>query len=340
MGSLIGIAGASGYAGGELVRLVDGHPGLELGYLAAHSRAGQRLGSVHPHLAGPERVLQPFDVDAMGHLDLVFLALPHGKSAEPAMALIQRGIRVVDVGSDFRLDTPARYLEAYGAEHAYPSELGMWAFGIPELFRGSIGGSSQVAVPGCYPTSVTLALGPLLAAGAVEPTGLTVSSLSGPSGAGRSLTPDLLFGSVAESVKPYGVLTHRHRPEMERALEALCDTKVELTFTPHLVPIQRGLLSTCHATMTGTVDPVAVIAKAYADEPFVVVRDDPPHTSWVAGSNRCMVSVHADGRTGGVIVVAALDNLLKGASGQALQCANLMLGLGETVGLPIEGWMP
>ena len=340
METLIGIAGVSGYVGGELVRLVDGHPRLELAYLAAHSRAGQALGSVHPHLAGSDRVLQPFDVEAMSDLDLVFLALPHGKSTLPAISLTERGLRVVDVGSDFRLDTPARYVEAYAADHEDPSELGQWAYGLPELFRDSIDRASKVAVPGCYPTSVAIALGPLLAAGAIEPTGLVVSSLSGVSGAGRALLPELLFGALAESVKAYNVFTHRHRPEMERALEALCGVAVELTFTPHLVPIQRGLVSTCYGTMTGTVDPLAVIAEAYSGEPFVSVLDNPPHTNWVAGSNRCMLSVHTDERTGSVIVVAALDNLLKGASGQALQCANLMLGFNETDGLPIEGWMP
>ena len=340
MGALIGIAGSSGYAGGELVRLVDDHPDLELEYLAAHSKAGERLGSVHPHLGGSDRVLQAFDADALGQMDLVFLALPHGASADPAMALLARGARVVDLGSDFRLDSVDRYLEAYESEHPHPGELGGWPYGLPELFRDDISGTDRVAVPGCYPTSVALALGPLLAAGAIEPVGLTVTSLSGVSGAGRSLKPGLLFGAVAESVKAYGVFTHRHRPEMERALEGLTDDGVQLTFTPHLVPMQRGLLSTCHATVTGTVDPLAVLKDAYADEPFVEVVDEPPNTSWVAGSNRCLMSVHTDERTGSVIVTSAIDNLLKGAAGQAVQCANLMLGFDETTGLPSTGWMP
>ncbi len=340
MAVTVGIAGASGYAGGELVRLVDAHPDMELAYLAAHSRAGEHLGSVHPQLSGGDRLLQELDLDALGSLDLVFLALPHGKSADPAMGLLARGARVVDIGSDFRLDSPQRYLEAYGTEHGHPGQLGSWPYGLPEVFRGDLVGADRVAVPGCYPTSVTLALAPLLAAGAVEPAGLTVASLSGVSGAGRSLKADLLFGAVAESVKAYGVFTHRHRPEMERALDAVAGTEVTLTFTPHLVPMQRGLLSTCHATMTGTADPVGVLAAAYANEPFVAVVDEPPHTSWVAGSNRALLSVHPDERTGTVIVVSAIDNLLKGAAGQAVQCANLMLGIGETTGLPLEGWMP
>ncbi len=340
VGTSIGIAGASGYAGGELVRLVDAHPDLDLASMTAHSRAGRRLDEVHPHLSGGDRILDDFEVDAMAELDLVFLALPHGASALPAMALLEHGTRVVDIGSDFRLDSPDRYVEAYGSEHPYPHQLGVWAYGLPELFRSAISGADRVAVPGCYPTSVTLALAPLLGAGAIEPGGLIVSSLSGVSGAGRSLKPDLLFGAVAESVKAYGVFTHRHRPEMERALEAVAGPGVALTFTPHLVPMQRGLLSTCHATLTGAADPVEVLADAYEGEPFVSVVGEPPHTSWVAGSNRALLSVHTDERTGSVIVVSAIDNLLKGAAGQAVQCANLMLGLDETAGLPTEGWMP
>ncbi|MFQ5555240.1 MAG: N-acetyl-gamma-glutamyl-phosphate reductase [Acidimicrobiia bacterium] len=340
MGYTIGIAGASGYAGGELVRLVDAHPALDLGYLAAHSRVGDPLGLVHPQLSGGERVMAPLDPDAMSHLDLVFLALPHGASADPAMALLDRGVRVVDLGSDFRLDTPERYCEAYGSDHPFPDQLGAWPFGVPELFGGDLAGADRVAVPGCYPTSVALALAPLLASGVVEPAGIVVSSMSGVSGAGRSVRADLLFGAVAESVTAYGVLTHRHRPEMERALEAACGENVEVTFTPHLVPMQRGLLSTCHAKSTGAGDAAAVLQAAYAGSPFVRVVPEPPHTSWVVGSNRCFLSAHADDRTGSVIVVSAIDNLLKGAAGQAVQCANVMLGLPGAEGLPTEGWMP
>jgi N-acetyl-gamma-glutamyl-phosphate reductase len=341
VGIRIGIAGASGYAGGELIRLVDGHPDLEVGSVTAHSRAGETLGAVHPHLSGRGRVLGEFDVAEMARMDLVFLALPHGASAAPAMDLLAAGVPVVDIGSDFRLDTPERYLEAYGADHPYPEQLGAWAFGLPELFSAEIAAANRVAVPGCYPTSVALALGPLVAAGAVDASDLVVTSMSGVSGAGRSLRQDLLFGAVAESVRAYGVFTHRHRPEMERVLEAMAgEQRVRVSFTPHLVPIQRGLLSTCHAALTGTADPLEVLAAAYAAAPFVRVGVEPPRTAWVAGSNRCLLSVHADERTGKVIVLSAIDNLVKGASGQALQCANLMLGLPETSGLDAAGWMP
>ncbi len=340
MGAIVGIAGASGYAGGELIRIVDAHPELEAARLAAHARAGEPLGVVHPHLDGGDRRLEALDTAAMAHLDLVFLALPHGASTEPAMELVDAGVRVVDLGSDFRLDSADRYAAAYGAEHRRPDQLGRWAYGLPELLADEIAVSDRVAAPGCYPTSVILALAPLLAASAIEPSGIVVSSVSGVSGAGRALRDDLLFGAVAEGVRAYGVLTHRHRPEMEQGLEVVAGGRVEITFTPHLVPIQRGLLSTCHATMTGSADPARLLEAAYADAPFVTMSDEPPHTSWVAGSNRCILSVHADERTGRVIVLSAIDNLVKGAAGQAVQCANLMLGLEETAGLTTTGWMP
>lgn len=340
MGVSVGVAGASGYAGGELVRIIDAHPSLDLVYLAAHSRAGETLGAAHPQLRGGDRVMLPLDPEAMSECDLVFLALPHGASSEPAMALIEQGGRVVDLGSDFRMDTPARYLEAYGVAHPRPDQLGAWPYGLPELFAEEISSGNRVAVPGCYPTSVALALAPLLRVGAIDPKGIVISSMSSVSGAGRSVRKDLLFGEVAESVKAYGVLTHRHRPEMERALDAAAGRATEVTFTPHLVPMQRGLLSTCHAMMTPGADPVGALVDAYAESPFVDVVDTPPQTSWVGGSNRCLLSVHPDPRTGHVIVVSAIDNLVKGAAGQAVQCANLMLGLSEATGLPTQGWMP
>ncbi|MCP3859512.1 MAG: N-acetyl-gamma-glutamyl-phosphate reductase, partial [Phycisphaeraceae bacterium] len=239
--------GSSGYAGGELIRLVDGHPDLEVTYLGAHTAAGKDLSAVHPHLRAGDRVLQPNDPAAAADVDLAFLALPHGASAEPAMALLDRGIAVVDIGSDFRLDTPDRYGAAYESDHPYPDELGRWAYGLPELFRGEIAGSDRAAVPGCYPTSAILPIAPVLAAGLVEPAGIIADSMSGVSGAGRGVHPDLHFGAVDESVKAYKVLTHRHRPEIERALDKVGSAPVEVVFTPHLVPMQRGILTTVYA---------------------------------------------------------------------------------------------
>jgi N-acetyl-gamma-glutamyl-phosphate reductase len=342
MGQRIAILGASGYAGGELVRLVDGHPDLELAYLGGHSSAGSRLGDLHPQLSGGDRLIGPLDGEDAGEVDLAFLALPHGASAEPAVALRRRGVKVVDLGSDFRLSSPDLYLEAYGSPHPHPDQLGEWVYGLPELFADAVAASEQVAAPGCYPTSATLALAPLLAAGLIEPH-VIVSSMSGVSGAGRGMKESLMFGAVAEGVAAYSVLTHRHRPEIEQALAQASGSAATVVFTPHLVPMQRGLLSTCHATVLAGVDQDVVVdclRTAYAGAPFVEVIDSPPQTRWVVGSNRCLLSAHVDPRTGTAIVIAAIDNLVKGAAGQAVQCANLMFGLPEAQGLTMDGWMP
>ena len=343
MSRSIAIFGSSGYAGGELIRLVDGHPDLEIAYLGAHSSAGRNLGAVHPHLRGGERLLESNDASAAPAVDLAFLALPHGSSAEPAMTLLERGVAVVDIGSDFRLDTAERYLSAYGVEHPYPEQLGHWVYGLPEMNRDAISGTDRVAMAGCYPTSAILPLAPVLGAGLVEPTGIIVDSMSGVSGAGRGVHPNLHFGAVEESVKAYTVLAHRHQPEMERALDQVADAPTQLIFTPHLVPMQRGILSTVYArgvpgtTLEGV---VAALEAAYGQEPFVSLVEGSPETKWVTGSNRALISAHFDGRTGTVVLISAIDNLIKGAAGQAVQVANLMLGVDETAGLPMEGWMP
>ncbi len=335
------IYGASGYSGGELIRLVDGHPEFDVAYLGAHATAGSELGEVHPHLPGGDRRLGTLDPDAASGVDLAFIALPPGASAELAVRLLRAGVAVVDLGSDFRMDTPARYESAYPDPHPHPEELGTWAYGLPELFRSQIAVTRKTAAPGCYPTSVVLALAPLLRAGVVAPDGIVVNSVSGVSGAGRSVKASLTFGAVAESVRPYGINTHRHRPEMERALEAATGIAASIVFTPHLVPMQRGLLSTITARLTGSgAAAVTALRGAYTGEAFVDVVDEPPQTRWTIGSNRCLISVHPDERSGTVVVVATLDNLVKGAAGQAVQCANLMMGLAETSGLGAAGWMP
>ena len=339
----IAVFGASGYAGGELIRLVDDHPGLEVAYLGAHSKAGATLGSVHPHLTGGDRELGSIDPAAVADVDLAFLAMPHGASAEPAMALLGHGVKVADLGSDFRLDSSSRYEAAYGSPHPYPQELGNWPYGLPELFAKDLAGTDRVAVPGCYPTSALLALGPLFAAGLVEGERVVVDSVSGVSGAGRGAKENLMFGAVDEGVAAYGVLTHRHRPEMEQGLAAVGAAEPTIIFTPHLAPMQRGILSTCYVPAALGVDLQAVretLEAAYADAPFVDVVDGLPNTRWVVGTNKALISPHYDHRTNTVIVISAIDNLLKGAAGQAIQCANLMLGLEETAGLPMAGWMP
>ena len=337
------ILGASGYAGGELIRFLDNHPGFEVVFLGAKTSAGRSLSSVHPHLSGGTRILEEFNADAVGSADVVFMALPHGASAVPAMSLAGSGTKIVDLGSDFRLDTPKRYLDAYGSDHPFPEQLGVWAYGLPELFGEQIAASDRVAAPGCYPTSVVVPLAPLLAAGLIEPGGIVADSMSGVSGAGRSSADAFRFGAIDESVAAYKVLTHRHRPEMERVLDTVSPSNTSIIFTPHLVPMQRGILSTVYATPTSgtTLDDVKTAFDiAYADSVFVRRLDEPPHTRWVVGSNNLLASFHLDTRTNTLIAISAIDNLVKGAAGQAVQCANLMLGFEESTGLPTEGWMP
>jgi N-acetyl-gamma-glutamyl-phosphate reductase len=340
MRTRIAILGASGYAGGELIRLVDDHPEMEVVHLGAHSKAGASLSEVHPHLTGGDRVLQTNNaVDA----DLAFLALPHGASSEPAMELLDKGVTVVDLGSDFRLDSADRYEAAYGTPHPYADELGHWPYGIPEFFGKELAGADKVAAPGCYPTSALLGIAPLQTAGLVGDGPVIVDSMSGVSGAGRAAKENLMFGAVDEGVSAYGVLTHRHRPEIEQGLGALGGAEPAVIFTPHLVPMQRGIMSTCYVPVSAGTEAATiadVYRSAYADTPFVSVVDQPPQTRWIVGTNRALVKPHFDPRTNTAVVVSVIDNLLKGAAGQAVQCANLMLGLDETAGLPMAGWMP
>jgi N-acetyl-gamma-glutamyl-phosphate reductase len=241
------------------------------------------------------------------------------------------------------MDSAERYTAAYGSDHPYPDELDDWAYGLPELFGETIVAADRVAAPGCYPTAALLALGPLVRDGIVSATGIIVDAVSGVSGAGRGAKPGLMFGAVAEGAAAYGVLTHRHRPEIEQGLEMASQQLVSVVFTPHLIPMQRGLLATCYADIVpGMAESEAIdsLTAAYDTAPFVSVSATPPQTRWVVGSNRCLVSVAVDGRTGKLVALSAIDNLMKGAAGQAVQCANLMLGIDETAGLPRDGWMP
>ena len=344
MGHSVAVLGASGYAGGELVRLLDAHPAFDLTYLGANTSAGKALAEVHPQLAGGTRLLGSADPAAVPPVDLAFLALPHGASAQVAGELLERGARVIDLGSDHRLDTEQRYQAAYGDSHPFPNRLGNWLYGLPELFGSSLPGADRVAAPGCYPTATVLALAPLLAQGLIEPEGIVVNALSGVSGAGRSARDELQFGAIDESVAAYAVGRHRHRPEIEMAAEMASGIgRVSVTFTPHLVPMQRGILVTSTAPLAKPADRATLqgaLEAAYRDAPFAEVIDGPPQTRWVVGSNRALISAFTDDTTDCAIVLAAIDNLVKGAAGQAIQIANLMLGLDESAGLPLAGWMP
>lgn len=336
MGTATAILGASGYAGGELIRLLDAHPAFDVVFLGAHTKAGQTLEAVHPHLPGGNRDLHP--IDAVEDVDLAFLSLPHGASWEIGEQLAGRGVRVVDLGSDYRMDTPQRYESAYGHPHPLPKRLGDWTYGLPELTGIQLSGAQLTASPGCYPTSALLGLAPLLTAGAIEPSSIVVDSMSGATGAGRSLKENLLFGTVDENITAYNVATHRHRPEIEMGLQLAAGVETAVQFTPHLVPMQRGILSTCSAPAVS--DPGPVLAAAYGSSPFVDVIDRPPQTRWVVGSNRALIHGAVDDRTERAIVLVAIDNLLKGAAGQAVQAANLMINLPEDTGLPTAGWLP
>ena len=344
MGNSVAILGASGYAGGELVRLLDDHPDFDVVYLGANSSAGRSLAEVHPHLAAGGRILGSTDSAAVPPVDLAFLALPHGASAHLAGELLEAGARVVDLGSDYRLDTEERYRSAYDNSHPFPGRLAEWPYGLPELFGESLPGTDRVAAPGCYPTAAVLGLAPLLMAGLIEPEGIVVNAVSGVSGAGRSAREELQFGAVDENVGAYAIGRHRHRPEIEMALELAAGIHgVSVTFTPHLVPMQRGILATSTAVLTKPVERAVLqeaLATAYRDAAFVEVIDGSPQTRWVVGSNRALLSVFTDNTTDRAFVVAAIDNLVKGAAGQAIQIANLILGIDERIGLPVSGWMP
>ncbi|MGQ0849896.1 MAG: N-acetyl-gamma-glutamyl-phosphate reductase [Actinomycetota bacterium] len=338
------VFGASGYAGGELVGLIDGHPELDLVYLGAHSHAGAVLGDIHPQLPNPDRPLGAIRLEDAGPIDLAFLALPHGASAALGHQLGAAHVKTVDLGSDFRLDTAARYEEAYGSPHPFADELPAWSYGLPELF--DLKGADLVASPGCYPTATLLAVGPLVREGLIESTGIVADCISGVTGAGRSLREDLLFGEVAEGVRAYGIWNHRHRPEIEMGLDLIGEAhgdRYRVTFTPHLIPIQRGLLATVTAPLKVGVPAATVgeaLAEAYKGSPFVEVIDRPPQTRWTVGSNRALGAAFVDPRREVAIVQCAIDNLQKGASGQAVQAANLMLGIPEETGLSRAGCMP
>jgi N-acetyl-gamma-glutamyl-phosphate reductase len=338
-----GVLGASGYAGAELLRLLAGHPDLDVAWAAGDQAAGQPLASRYPGLraAYGELAFCAVDEGLEKGADVIFCALPHGRSAEIAARALAAAAVVVDLSADFRLRDPGAYPIWYGAEHPFPDQLGAWPYGLPELHRDQLRGASRVAVPGCYPTAALLALAPLVAAGLVATDGIVVDAKSGLSGAGRSLTDPNLFVQANENVGPYKVGSHRHTPEIEQELALAAGAPVTVTFTPHLVPASRGILATCYATLApsaGDEELAACYAAAYAGEPFVDLLDPAggwPATRAVATTNRAQVAAAADRRTGRVVAAAAIDNLVKGAAGQAVQCANLALGLPETAGLDL-----
>jgi len=395
------VIGASGFTGAELLRLCAGHPDLEVAAATGASAAGRKVAELYPSLAPlyPSTELVPYGPGLASGCDLAFCALPHGASQALIGELRGEVAHIVDLAADFRLRDADLYPQWYGEPHTAPELLGEFVFGLPELFRRDIRGAELVAAPGCYVTAAALALAPLAAKRLIEPSGIVVNAASGVSGAGRAPKPHTSFCAVDEDFTAYGVLNHRHTPEIEMAvarfagleapgasrgarsegvqaasapasalalppgasrgarsegvqaasaslLEASRGARsegVQVLFTPHLAPMSRGILATCYARPTGAFDTAEVIgalADAYADEPFVVVSERLPSTKAALGSNSVHITARADRRTGWVIVISALDNLVKGASGQAVQCANLALGLNETAGLTAAGLYP
>jgi N-acetyl-gamma-glutamyl-phosphate reductase len=338
----VAVAGASGYAGGEVLRLLLGHPEVEIGTLTAGSNAGERLGALQPHLLPlADRVLADTTVENLSGHDVVVLGLPHGQSGAVARALGEDTV-VIDCGADFRLTDPAAWQEFYGGEHA-----GSWPYGLPELpgQRALLTGAKRIAVPGCYPTVSTLAIAPALGAGHVEPE-VTVVAASGTSGAGKAAKPHLLGSEVMGNASAYGVGgVHRHTPEIVQNLSAVHGAPVQVGFTPLLVPMPRGILATVQAPLLDGVDAAAVrdaYAAAYADEQFVHLLPEGqwPQTQSVLGSNAVQVQVTVDERVRRLVAVAVVDNLAKGTAGAAVQCMNLALGLDEATGLSTIGLAP
>ncbi len=360
----VAVLGASGYAGTELLRLCATHPDLEVVAASAASQEGRRVAEHTPSLAAayPELVYGPTVAGAAAGCDVVFLALPHGASQHlvPALLADPSGPTVIDLGADFRLRDPDAYPRWYGEAHTAPELLADAVYGLPELHRDRLGGARLVAVPGCYPTATALALAPLVEAGLLATTppvtggadagavhgdhpgtsALVVDAASGVSGAGRAASDRLHFGHVDEDFTAYGLLDHRHTAEMEQELGA------SVLFTPHLAPMVRGILVTAYARPAPgagrltTEGVLGALRDRYAGEPFVVVTDAPPSTKATTGSNTAHVTARVDGRTGWVVALAAIDNLVKGAAGQAVQCANVVLGLPEARGLPAVGTYP
>lgn len=331
----IGIVGGTGYTGAELLRLLLGHPDARVRLLTSRQESGKRADALFPQLRGiSDLVFTAPDLDALAQCQAVFFATPHGTAMQLAPELLRRGVKVLDLSADFRLKDPALFKRWYQKDHACPELLDEAVYGLPEVYRERIHSARLIACPGCYPTSVQLGLLPLIERDLVEPDSLIADCKSGVSGAGRELKQSSLFSEAAESFKAYGVDGHRHRPEIEQELSLRAGRPLAVTFVPHLVPMNRGIHATLYANLRREADVQALYEQRYAQEPFVDVlpAGAHPETRSVRGANDCRLAVH---RPGGrrVVILSVIDNLVKGAAGQAVQCFNLMFGLKETAGL-------
>ena len=334
----VGIINVSGYAGIELARLLCQHPGVKLTSVTGRSAAGQRLGEVFPHLASVDLIIEA----ELGDVELAFSAMPHQESAKEVIPLLDHGIKVVDISADFRLKDAAEYLSWYGFTHPAPQLLQQAVYGLTELYRSQVASARLVANPGCYPTGAILALAPVVKAGLIEPE-IIIDSKSGVSGAGRTLNLQTHFSEVNEDASAYALDGHRHLPEIVQELKLLRPEQTpSVTFIPHLIPMTRGILTTCYAPLVpgkvttggkGKEELRKLYLDFYQDEPFVKVVEFSPHTKHTWGNNLCLIHPTIDHRTGRLIVISCIDNLVKGAAGQAIQNMNLMLSLPETTGL-------
>jgi N-acetyl-gamma-glutamyl-phosphate reductase len=336
----VGVIGATGYAGSEVLRLCASHTDLDVTIATGESNAGKRVAEHVPALAGayPSMVFAETNQVLTSDIDVAFVALPHGQSQRIVPELLERHVSVVDLGADFRLKDGREYVAWYGSDHVAPGLLAHAVYGLVERHRKELVGATLIAVPGCYPTASILALGPFLDAQLVERRGIIVNALSGTSGAGRAVSERLHFSRIAGNAEAYGLLSHRHTPEIQQELDA------ELLFTPHLVATSRGMLVTAYGRVTEssltTESALHLLRETYAEDPFIVVTDEPPTLKDPVGSNLCFVSARVDARTGWLVAMSSLDNLIKGAAGQAVQAWNVANGRDETLGLPMTGVTP
>lgn len=341
-----GIFGATGYAGEQLVWILRGHSEASIEFYASHNYAGVHFNEIYNNYYDfiSDKCIDMEEAEKkLKDVDVIFIALPHGKSFEITKKALSLGVKVIDLGADFRLRSEEVYREWYGILHGCPELLKKAVYGIAELKRYEIKDCSLLANPGCYPTATMLGLAPLLAMGLIHPDSIIVDAKSGVSGAGRTANIGSLYAECNESIKAYGVAVHRHTPEIEQELSLLAGEDMIISFTPHLVPMNRGILSTCYGNLKKeykTEDILEVYREFYKGESFVKVMDGLPETRWVRGSNLCHIGLRVDGRTNRVIVVSAIDNLIKGAAGQAVQNMNLMFGIDETEGLKFISMAP
>lgn len=344
----VGIVGASGYGGVQLVRLLMDHPEVELVYLGGESSAGKSFGELYPHLANRvNQPIEPVDPEIIAsRCEVVFLSLPNGLAYQMAPTLIAKGCKVLDLSADYRFTDLETYQAWYGGERSDRAVAATSVYGLPELYRESIAESQLIGCPGCYPTASLLALSPLLKQGLIVPETTIIDAKSGTSGGGRQAKVGLLLAEADNSLGAYGVARHRHTPEIEQVCSDLAGQDVKVQFTPHLIPMVRGILATVYATLRdpGLIreDLITIYTAFYRNSPWVTVCESGvyPQTKWACGSNLCYIGIEVDPRTGRVIVMSAIDNLIKGQAGQAIQCLNLMMNWDETLGLPKLGFYP